>query len=262
MSTGPLTNAAAVSAGVKVGLGPSPNVGRRPTPQQEDEDTGEEPPPTLRISLGFPGPDDPETEGVPPAMSAAPWKSNLPPDLRDALPTALEHSMTDLVNSPDTIVIVGWKMLTPGKGASGRSAPRATTKRLRGQTSCQPSMLIQPSPLTVCRACWVSTYLRNRWLQEQPNPTASATAADLFDHYLEEAVDHAGPELATAAAQAFANLPDPLDRHAGNSGHTYEPETSALSTGPAKAVRAWWEWAKSSWAARFGARAATKRLWR
>ena len=102
VSTGPLTKAAAVSAGVKVGLGPSPNVGRRPTPPQEDEDTGEGPPPTLRISLEFPGPDDPETEGVPPTMSAAPWKSNLPPDFRDALPTALEHSMTDLVNGPGT----------------------------------------------------------------------------------------------------------------------------------------------------------------
>ena len=68
-------------------------------------------------------------------------------------------------------------------------------------------------------------YLRNRWLQEQLYPTASATALDLLGHYLEEAVDQAGPELATAAAQALANLPDPLDRHAGNSGHTYEPET-------------------------------------
>ena len=71
----------------------------------------------------------------------------------------------------------------------------------------------------------LGVYLRNRWLQEQLNPTASATAADLIDHYLEEAVDHAGPELATAAAQALANLPDPLDRHAGNSGHAYEPAT-------------------------------------
>ena len=66
----------------------------------------------------------------------------------------------------------------------------------------------------------LGVYLRNRWLQEQLNPTAPKSATDLLDLYLEEAVDHAGPELATAAAQALANLPDPLGRHAGDSGPT------------------------------------------
>ena len=87
--TGPLTKAAATPAGSRVGLGPSPTGNRRPASPREDEDTGD------------PGPDDPETVGLPPTMSAAPWKSNLPPDMRDAFPTALEHSMTDLVNGPD-----------------------------------------------------------------------------------------------------------------------------------------------------------------
>ena len=221
VSTGPLIKAATVTAGVKVGLGPSPSVGRRPTPPPEDEDNGERPPPILRISLEFPDPDDPETEGVPPTMSAAPWKSNLPPDLRDALPTALEHSMTDLVNGPDT----SW--MEDANAGQGRLRPigapsdNEETKRadLMSTFEADPALAAYRVPGLL------GVYLRNPWLQEQLSPTASATAADLLDHYLEEAVGHAGPELATAAAQALANLPDPLDRHAGNSSPTYEPDT-------------------------------------
>ena len=71
----------------------------------------------------------------------------------------------------------------------------------------------------------LGAYLRNRWLQEQLNPTACSSATDLLDQYLEEAVDHAGPELATAAAQALANLPDPLGRHAGDSVPTDGPDS-------------------------------------
>ena len=67
----------------------------------------------------------------------------------------------------------------------------------------------------------LGVYLRNCWLQEQLNPTASATGSDLLDHYLEEAVDHAGPPLATAATQALAHLPDTLDSHAGNPEHAF-----------------------------------------
>ena len=52
VSTGPLAKAAATPAGVRVGLGPSPTVIRRPRPPQDDEDTGEGPPPILRVTLG------------------------------------------------------------------------------------------------------------------------------------------------------------------------------------------------------------------
>ena len=250
-------------AGVKVGLGPSPNVGRRPTNPQDDEDTGEGPPLILRISLEFPDPDDPETAGVPPTMSAAPFKSNLPPDLRDALPTALEHSMTDLVNGPDT----SW--MEDAHAGQGRIRPIGTpsddeeTKRanLMATFEAAPALAAYRVPGLL------DVYLRNRWLQEQLNPTASATSADLLDHYLEEAVDHAGPELATAAAQALANLPDPLERYTETRSTPTGPKPgkgswSALSIGPAKTAKAWWEWAKSSGAARFGARVTTKRRWR
>ena len=205
VSTGPLTKAATVAAGVKVGLGPSPNGGRRSSPPPEEEDTGEGPPPILRISLEFPDPDDPETEGIPPTMSAAPWKSNLPPDLRYALPTALEQSMADLIIGPDTSWVddanAGQGRLRP----IGAASDNEETKRadLMATFEADPALVAYRVPGLL------GAYLRNRWLQEQLNPTASATAADLLDHYFEEAVDHAGPELATAAAQALANLPDP-----------------------------------------------------
>jgi len=101
-----------VAAGVKVGLGPSPSGGRSSSPHPEEEDTGEGPPPILRISLEFTDPDDPGTEGIPPTMSAAPWKSNLPPDLRDALPTASNPGPIWLTARTP----VGWTTLTPGKG--------------------------------------------------------------------------------------------------------------------------------------------------
>ena len=220
VSTGPLTKAATVSAGVKVGLGPPPSVGRRPTPPQEDEDNGEGPPRILRISLEFPDPDDPETEGAPPTMSAAPWKINLPPDLRDALPTALEHSMTDLVNGPDTSWVEDVKVGQGRPRPIGAPSDDEETKRatLMSTSEADPALAAYRVPGLL------GVYLHNRWPQEHLNPTASATAANLLDHYLGEAVDHAGPELATAAAQALANLPDPLDRHA-DSGHAYEPET-------------------------------------
>ena len=218
VSTGPLTKAATVAAGVKVGLGPPPSGGRRSSLSPEDEDDGEGPPPILRISLDFPDPDDPETEGAPPTMSATPWKSDLPPDLRDALPTALEHSMTDLVNGPDT----SW--MDDAHAGQGRFRPigapsdNEETKRadLMATFEADPALAAYRVPGLL------GVYLRNRWLQEQLNPTASATAADLLDHYLEKAVDHAGPELASAAAHALANLPDPVDRHAGDSSHAGE----------------------------------------
>ena len=217
MSTSPLAKAAATPAGVRVGLGPSPAVSRRPTTPQEDEDTGEGPPPILRVTLEVPDPDDPETAGIPPTMSAAPWKSHLPPDLRDAPPTALEHSMTDLVNIPDT----SW--MEDAHASQRRIRPIGTpsddeeTKRanLMATFEADPTLAAyQVSGL-------LGVYLRNRWLQEQLNPTASATSSDLLDHYLQEAVDHAGPALATAAAQALANLPNPLDRHAGDPEHAF-----------------------------------------
>ena len=169
VSTGPLIKAATVSAGVKVGLGPPPSVGRRPTLPQEDEDNGEGPPLILRISLEFPYPDDPETEGVPPTMSAAPWKSNLPPDLRDAFPTALEHSMTDLVNGPD----ISW--MEDANDGQGRLRPIGApsddeeTKRasLMSTFEADPALAAYRVPGLL------GVYLRNRWLQEQFNPTAT-----------------------------------------------------------------------------------------
>ena len=72
VSTGPLTKGPSPAAGVKVGLGPTPI-----------------------------GDNSPEGVGALAATNLPPWKAYLPPDLKDALPTALEQSMTDLVNGPD-----------------------------------------------------------------------------------------------------------------------------------------------------------------
>ena len=103
-------------------------------------------------------------------MSAAPWKSNFPPDLQERLRPI------------------------------GAPSDNEETKRadLMSTFEADPALAAYRVPGLL------GAYLRNRWLQEQFSPTASATAADLLDHYLEEAVDHVGPELATAAAQALA----------------------------------------------------------
>ena len=123
--------------------------------------------------------------------------------------------MTDLVNGPDTSWMedahAGQRRIRPiGTPSDDEETKRANLMATFEADSALAAYRVS-GLLGVC--------LRNRWLQEQLNPTASATSSDLLDHYLEEAVDHAGPELATAAAQALANLPDPLERHAGNPEH-------------------------------------------
>ena len=133
---------------------------------------------------------------MPPTMSAAPWKSNLPPDLRDALPTALEQSMADLVNGPD----ISW--IDDANAGQGRPRPIGApsdseeTKRadLMAAFEADPALVAYRVPGLL------GAYLRNRWLQEQLNLSASASAAYLLGQYLEEAVGHVGPELATVAA--------------------------------------------------------------
>ena len=199
-------------------------------------------------------------------MSAAPWKRNLPPDLREALPTALGHSITDLVNGPDT----SW--MEDAHAGQGRIRPIGIpsddeeTKRanLMATFEADPALAAYRVPGLL------GVYLRNRWLQEQLNPTASATSADLLDHYLEEAVDHAGPELRNWLRQPLKHSPTyptlssamPETRSTPTGPKPGKGSWSALSTGPAKTAKAWWEWAKSSGAARFGARVTTKRRWR
>ena len=135
-----------------------------------------------------------------------PWKSNLPPDLRDALPTALEQSMTDLVNGPD----ISW--MADAHAGQGRPRPigSPTDSEETKRASLMAAFEADPALVAYRVPGLLGVYLRNRWLQEQLNPSASSSATDLLDQYLEEAVDHAGPELATAAAQALANFPEPL----------------------------------------------------
>jgi len=81
---------------------------------------------------------------------------------------------------------------------------------------------------------FLGVYLRNRWLQKQLNPTASATAADLLDHYTSKrpSTTRARNYVATAAAQALANLPAIQDLL--TSLVPGKELWSVLSTGPAR----------------------------
>ena len=189
VSTGPLTKGPSPTAGVKVGLGPTPI-----------------------------GDNSPEGVGALGATNLPPWKANLPPDLRDALPTALEQSMTDLVNGPDQ----SWmEDAHAGQGRPRPIGPPTDDEETR-RAKLMATFEADPALVSYRVPGLLGVYLRNRWLHEQLNPTAPKSLADLLDLYLEEAVDHAGPELATAAAQALADLPDPLSRHAGDAGYLDE----------------------------------------
>ena len=129
--------------------------------------------------------------------------------------------MIDLVNGPD----ISW--MDDAHAGQGRPRPMGSSTD-SGETqraSLMAAFEADPALVAYRALGLLGVYLRNRWPQEQLNPTASSSATDLLDQYLEEAVDHAGPELATAAAQALANLPDPLGRHAGDSGPTDEPDS-------------------------------------
>ena len=209
VSTGPLSKGATTAAGVKVGLGPAPIGVRRPSPPPDEEDTGEVHPHIPKISLEFSDPDNPEAEGMPPTMSAAPWKSNLPPNLRDALPTALEQSMTDLVNGSD----ISW--MDDAKAGQGRLRPIGAPNDSEETKRADLTATFEADAALVAYRVpgLLGVYLRNRWLQEQLNPSASASATDLLDQYLEEAVDHAGPELRSHSGCSSLGQPA---RHTGS----------------------------------------------
>ena len=125
--------------------------------------------------------------------------------------------MTDLVNGPDA----SW--MQDAHAGQGRLRPIGDPQ---GDAETRRASLIAAFELDPALASYrepglLGVYLRNRWLQEQLQPTfqsydTAMPAPDLLDHYLEEAVDHAGPDLATAAARALAALPESSDRHAGN----------------------------------------------
>ena len=113
--------------------------------------------------------------------------------------------MTDLVNGPD----ISW--MEDAHAGQGRPRPIGppTDSDETQRASLMAAFEADPALVAYRAPGLLGVYLRNRWLHEQLNPTAPKSLADLLDLYLEEAVDHAGPELATAAAQALADLPEP-----------------------------------------------------
>ena len=178
VSSGPPVKAAPPPVVGRCGLGPTPTGTRRPPSLEDEEDTGEGPPPILRVTLEFPGPDDPESAALLPTMNAAPWKSNFLPDLRDALPTALERSMTDLANGPDA----SW--MEDAHAGQGRTRPIGSPQddEENRRASLMATFDADPALVAYRMPGFLSVYVRNRWLQEQLNPTSSAPSPDLLDH--------------------------------------------------------------------------------
>ena len=72
VSTGSLPKPPPTPGGGRCGLGSAPKGNSRSPHRYNEEDTGEGPPPTLRVTLEFLDPDDPETISLLPTMDGQP----------------------------------------------------------------------------------------------------------------------------------------------------------------------------------------------